>query len=670
VARESHAGAAARNKLRRYLPAAIPLLVVLGVLVTWFVFFKRTRSEPYTGPVWEVKKDRLQLTIVERGSLESAENGDINCRVKARAQGSTVASTIKWVIDNGMEVTRGQKIIELDDSGLQEQLKTQNITLNSARSNWIQADKNCAIQESQNFSDIETAKVNLILAELDLRKYAGDRAGIKLLSVPTRLELQNYLSGAFLQELRADGEKGDDKLNSEVVQTLNDIEGRIEMSRSDREQALDRASWSKRMVNRQLLSRSQADADKAKFESMEFNLKKVQGELDIFKKYTLERTVTDLWSKVKEAERALDRVKTQAAAKQVSANADRDGKRAIFGQEESRRHELEEEINKCLILAPQDGMVVYYVPENTRFGSGSNQSIVAQGEPVREGQKMMRIPDLTKMQVNVRVHEAMVSKVKGEVRRPTGYGARLRAAFSFGLVNPLAVAGYNYGYFGVHDRDESFRDKEEDVIYEGQEARMQVDAYPGKIYKGHVKTIDTVASQADFLSSDVKLYQTIVSLDGTVHDLRPGMSSEVTILASEASGPALVVPIQSVVGKVSMGNKRKCFVLDERNVPHERDIEVGMSNDKLVEVNDGLQEGDKIVLSPRTLLNEKSDLRAGTPATRRGTEFEEGAGAGKKKGKGGMKGGPRPGGVPPEGGAPGGPPPGAGGAPPRGFNQQ
>ena len=53
-------------------------------------------------------------------------------------------------------------------------------------------------------------------------------------------------------------------------------------------------------------------------------------------------------------------------------------------------------------------MVVYYVPEQARFGGGSQQSIVAQGEPVREGQKLMQIPDLKHMLVNTKVHEALV----------------------------------------------------------------------------------------------------------------------------------------------------------------------------------------------------------------------------------------------------------------------
>ena len=62
--------------------------------------------------------ETIQLTIVERGQLESADNRDVICRVKAGSKGSTVATTIKWVIDDGSPVRQGQLICELDDSGL------------------------------------------------------------------------------------------------------------------------------------------------------------------------------------------------------------------------------------------------------------------------------------------------------------------------------------------------------------------------------------------------------------------------------------------------------------------------------------------------------------------------------------------------------------------------
>src|SRR5262249_361997 len=148
---------------------------------------------------YTVRKQSVDLTVVERGALESAENGDITCRVKARSQGNTVASTIKWVIDDGTLVKRGQLLAELDDSGLQEQLKAQRITVDNAKAAWVKAEEDYKITISQNESDIKTAETAVTLAELDLEK---------------------YLKGDYLQ-------------------TKKDIEGRIKVAESDLEQQRD-----------------------------------------------------------------------------------------------------------------------------------------------------------------------------------------------------------------------------------------------------------------------------------------------------------------------------------------------------------------------------------------------------------------------------------------------
>ena len=70
------------------------------------------------------KREYLQVTVVERGTLESSENKDVVCKVKAGSRG-TYAATIRWVIEDGTMVKKGQLLIELDDSALQEQLRTQ-----------------------------------------------------------------------------------------------------------------------------------------------------------------------------------------------------------------------------------------------------------------------------------------------------------------------------------------------------------------------------------------------------------------------------------------------------------------------------------------------------------------------------------------------------------------
>ncbi len=369
------------------------------------------------------------------------------------------------------------------------------------------------------------------------------------------------------------------------------------------------------MVKKGFYSLSQADSDQSKFSAVEITLRKLQGDLDIYRIFDCEKSVTVYWSAVKEAERGLKKATIQADSSMEQKKAAEASTKSIYDQELDRQRDEEKYEKYYRMTAPQSGLVVYFVPEQAKFGIGAQTGTVGQGEPVREGQKLIRIPNLGKMLVNARVHEAMVSKVRGELIKPTGYTDTLRFGLTLGRQDPLGIAAYNAGVEELRDRyRDKLRDKEQTVLFPGHQAKIRIDAFPGKQYKGHVKSVATVASQAEFFSSDVKVYQTMVSiddLDPANETLKPGMSAEVTILADETSHPVLVIPIQAVVGNVSMKAERKCFVLDAKNIPHERDIVVGLSNDKLVEVLSGLEEGDRVVLNPRPLIPEKSDMKAG-----------------------------------------------------------
>lgn len=609
---------------------ALLIIAIVGSVAILYVT-RYVMGSPYTGPTFEAKRQKLQVTIVERGTLESSENSDIIVRVKAGAKGSAGASIIKWVVDDGTKVKAGDRIIELDDSGYQDTLKTQRNTVQAKQSDWIQAKQDCEIQDIQNEIDIKTAEVKLIQAELELKNYAGYAAADKMTALENQTALRKYLKGEFEKDVRKESAQFGDKFTCAYLQEVSDLEGKIENARSDRESWLDRAAWSQRMVKKGLYSASQAESDQSRLASMEITLRMAEGSLDIYRKFNLELKVTTKWSDVKEAERNHKKTKKQAAAKTEQKKADEVAKRSIYDQEVDRLREMEKDEKFYKVDSPQDGMVVYYIPEQARFGGGSQQATVAQGEPVREGQKLMRIPNLRKMLVNARVHEAMVSKVKPEKAVPTHFGEILRFTSNFGRTNPYILLAYSAGFEEIRDE---FRDAEVNIKYRGQKALIRVDAFPGKQYHGHVKSKATVASQAEFFSSDVKVYQTMVSIDDLEADavLNPGMSAEVTILADETEQPVLIIPIQSVVGNVSKGANRKCFVLDQDGYARERNIVVGLSSDKFVEVVSGVAEGEKIVLNPRLLLPEKTDLKPGIPGARRGAEFDDDGG--KKKGAG------------------------------------
>jgi multidrug efflux pump subunit AcrA (membrane-fusion protein) len=119
------------RRRRSWLPyLALGLLLALGAVglaaalgLAGDVFpslFPSSRPDLITH---KVRSEYLQVTVVERGTLESAQNMDLVCKVKAGSKG-TFASTIRWVIDDGSIVQKGQLLMELDDSALDEQLRT------------------------------------------------------------------------------------------------------------------------------------------------------------------------------------------------------------------------------------------------------------------------------------------------------------------------------------------------------------------------------------------------------------------------------------------------------------------------------------------------------------------------------------------------------------------
>ena len=543
--------------------------------------------------------EKLQLTITERGALESAENSDIVCRVKARSANTTVATTIRWIVEDGTQVKKGDRLVQLDDSGLVEQLKAKKIDVDNARAAWIQAEKEFEITQSQNKSDIATAKLALEIARINLEKY----------------------------------KKGD------YVASKADLEGKLKIAESDLGMWEERAAWSSRMSKpgRRYVTLAQAQADEARLKSAQIAMLKAQDDLRVLEKFTGPRDSKDWLGKMEEAERAIERVEAQAKAKEVKADADLRAKRSVYDQEQNRYVDIEVEIKKCLIYAPQDGLVVYFVPEQSRFGSGSQQSIVAQGEPVREGQKLMRIPNLNKMVVLTRVHEAMISRVRGEKLKKTGFGESVQATLLFSG-DPFSRLAAQLHYAGVReDFLEDNRSAELEKVSEGQPATVRVEAFPDRAMAGEVKSVATVASQQDWLSADVKVYQTMVAIKDSVEGLKPGMTAEVVIATDSRREHVLTIPIQAILGSVDMGDKRRVYVQTPAG-PQPRDVAIGLSNDRMAEVLSGLAAGEEVIVNPRVVLTPAEKAQLGEPGTYSPVGEKGPSGKGKDKGKGKGKG--------------------------------
>jgi multidrug efflux pump subunit AcrA (membrane-fusion protein) len=580
---------------KRFLhPAVIALLVIVvlvglgtGVLfaVGGMSLFQAKRGEYLT---YTVKPILLPVSVVERGTLESADNREVICKVKAGSRG-TFATSIRWVIDDGSYVQKGQRIMDLDDSALRDQEQNQSIVVEKARSEFLRAEEELNILSNQTESDLAAAVAALKVAQLDVEKFLGVRA-------EPRLDPFGALATAHATLT----ERGEFRMK------LDDVSGRLKLAESDMEAFRDRASWAERSVRQGFLTPSQAKVELSKLAAQADNLEKLQKEKFALEAFTRIRDLTDLLSKVEIARLGLERAKQQGHAKKIQGESDKDTKKSVLLQEEDKLKEIRDQIRECKLVAPQTGMVVYYKEAGSRWGS-STQGMIAVGEQVREGQKLLRIPDLNRMQVNTKIHEALVSRIRGDERVPTGNFESARLAM---LLIPHAMTRLTSQFdVNIDHLRELLRNQEYSEARPGQRATIRVDAFPDREFKGRVRTVAAVASMSDFMSSDVKLYQTMVLIEDTnVTGLRPDMSAEVVIHVEQSEKEVLAVPVQSVYGGSEFGAKRKLFVL-ENGVPKEREVVLGSFNEKLVEVREGLESGDVVITNPKVILGDKAKTR-------------------------------------------------------------
>jgi HlyD family secretion protein len=595
---------------------ALLLLFALGGtgLGGWYFYARKHTARPDL-LTHKIKKEKLHITITERGSLEPADNTFFSCKVKAKTPGSA-ATSIRWVIDNGSFVKEGEKILELDDSALQDQRTTQEIEVYKAKELWKKAELQRTVNLLTNRADVETKKALVKVQEIALKEY------MEGLYAQTRLDLQN----------------------------------KYDMAKSDLFMWQERAVWSERMARpgRQYVTVSQAESDEARRKTAELTVENYRTQLKVLDELTREKNRVQLQHNIDDAKRQVEVAEEKLKKTLEQDDVAVDSAYAQYQKQLAKLEDIEKDIESCLIRAPRDGMVIYYIEERARW-SGTTAGVIAQGEQVKEGQKLIAVPDLTQMVVNARIHEAMVSRVRDDKVRYTGFSEAVNTALLVGT-QPLSVLSA-YVTFDM-DMKAAFANKHEDVekILErhGMPATVTVNAFPDRPLKAHVKSVAPVASQTDFFSSDVKVYQTYIAIDDSrLEGLKPGMDAVVKIDVDSTPEPVLTIPLQALMGNVEMGAKRRCFVMVDGR-PEMREITLGKANDTVAEVKDGLQEGDEVVLNPGLLLSDKEKVQYGVTApSSQGTGSPggfggPGGGKGGKGGKGGWKG---KGGIP--GGGPG-----------------
>jgi len=181
-------------------------------------------------------------------------------------------------------------------------------------------------------------------------------------------------------------------------QDLQAFDGEITLAESNLTKARDRLGWSDRMLQKKYVSLAQNLADRGALLNAEIALANARTKKETLVKYTRDKTIKELEAEVEKA------------------RSDMLAKNATLQLEEQKENKLRDQIEKCKLYAPIEGLVVYSNETANRPGA-SNQAMIEEGATVRERQKIFSIPDTAHMRVNTKVHESKIDP-SGVARTP------------------------------------------------------------------------------------------------------------------------------------------------------------------------------------------------------------------------------------------------------------
>ena len=126
----------------------------------------------------------------------------------------------------------------------------------------------------------------------------------------------------------------------------------------------------------------------------------------------------------------------------------------------------------------------------------------------------------------------------------------------------------------------------------GQESKLSVDAFPDTTFKGVVVEVGNAAQSSGASTDQVTNFLVKILLTDVVPGIKPGMTAKVDILIEELND-VLYVPIQAVS---TFEGKRVAYLAQLGREPEKRIVETGQFNDSFIEVKNGLNEGDEVLL--------------------------------------------------------------------------
>jgi HlyD family secretion protein len=473
-------------KRRPIIAACIGLVLV--VLLFTIMRSGGDGDEAYS--YYEVERGDFLVSVTEGGTLQAVSENTVRNEVDGN-------SRIIFIVPEGTYVKKGDLIVELDIADVENALNAQLIRFEDDNADFIKSETDLVITRSTVESDIRKAELNVQFAKMDLEKFE-------------QIEKEQEMRNAQITIITAQ-------------EALKLAEERLE--------------WSKKLTEEGFETKSNLDRDNLAVTNQTLGLEKAQSVKKMLSEFDLEKLEAEYRADLEEAEQQLARVKKQGESKikQAMSQLEIDRRQLELGT--TKLAKLQEQMAATKLYAPQDGLLVYAM-SSSRY---SNESMIEEGATIRQRQAIVKIPDISKMKVDIKVHESYVNQVRV-----------------------------------------------------GQRAFVVLDSLPDDRFIGEVTKIAVLPdAQSRYGNSNLKVYATEILITDKLPDVKPGVSARAEIVITNLEN-VIKVPIQCVT---TVKGTQVCYVKGLGG-PKPTPVEIGLFNNKFIEIKSGLSSGDRILLSP------------------------------------------------------------------------
>lgn len=559
----------------------IKILLILAALIgggcLYFKPFGKNQGSGEAIPEFEVLRGDLRINVLEGGNIQALEYLQKKNQVKSNG-----GVKVLKVIEEGYEVTEediknGKILVQLDASSLEEKLVDHDVSFQQTESLFADARQDIKIAETDAQSKLKTERQALRFSLLDFEKYVGKEASKEIL-VSLQLPYDNDSLNLYENKATAIIASAFDpkKLRESVLKEIEEkpftddpedslaqgvdfssflaaeklSEGQAEqLIRKMKDEALVASSQLSvvkqsvagaiRLHEREFITKQTLDNEMVNLKKAELSVQTKETELDLFEDYEFPKEAQKMLSRYEEDLLDLIRSKRTAMATMSKSYARYRSYKRRYELELKKRKDLEEQVKSCIIRAEKIGLVAYGGPGNNYYTSRYYEAI-SEGATLKFGQPIITIPDMSKLGVEVNIHESHIKKVSLD-----------------------------------------------------QTVLITAESVPDKILEGRVSKVAVLPdSNASRYNPSLKVYPATIEISGFNDFLKPGMSAKVEILVSELANVAYI-PVQAVFTEDD-----EHFVFLKKNNSFDRHVVViGQHNDQYIEIKKGLAEHDFVALS-------------------------------------------------------------------------